>query len=207
MSVTQMFSRFEAQADEQVEAGERRGARARATSFTSPMSLPTSFSPLRMRRARDDRGAVLVVVEHRDLHALAQLRLDVEALGRLDVLEVDAAEGRLQRAMVSISLSGSCSSSSMSKTSMPANFLNRQPLPSITGLPASGADVAQAQHRGAVGDRPRRGCRARSGCRPRAGRRRSPGRPRRRPASRPAPRSRCVAMALVGVTEILPGVG
>jgi hypothetical protein len=26
----------------------------------------------------------------------------------------------------------------MSKTSMPANFLNRQPLPSITGLPASG---------------------------------------------------------------------
>ena len=40
--------------------------------------------------------------------------------------------------MVSISWSGSFSASSMSKTSMPANFLNRHPLPSITGLPASG---------------------------------------------------------------------
>ena len=41
-------------------------------------------------------------------------------------------------AMISISLSGSFSASSMSNTSMPANFLNRHPLPSITGLPASG---------------------------------------------------------------------
>ncbi|EWS64176.1 hypothetical protein Y695_02581 [Hydrogenophaga sp. T4] len=41
-------------------------------------------------------------------------------------------------AMMSTSLSGSRSASSMSNTSMPANFLNRQPLPSITGLLASG---------------------------------------------------------------------
>jgi hypothetical protein len=40
----------------------------------------------------------------------------------------------------------------MSKTSMPANFLNRTPLPSITGLAGQRADVAQAQHGGAVGD-------------------------------------------------------
>ena len=40
--------------------------------------------------------------------------------------------------MMSTSLSGSVSASSMSNTSMPANFWNRQPLPSITGLPASG---------------------------------------------------------------------
>ena len=39
---------------------------------------------------------------------------------------------------MSISWSGSFCASSMSNTSMPANFLNRQPLPSITGLPASG---------------------------------------------------------------------
>ncbi len=39
---------------------------------------------------------------------------------------------------MSTSLSGSVSSSSMSKTSMPANFLNSTPLPSITGLAASG---------------------------------------------------------------------
>ena len=41
-------------------------------------------------------------------------------------------------AMISTSLSGSSSASSMSKTSMPANFLNRTALPSMTGLEASG---------------------------------------------------------------------
>ena len=40
--------------------------------------------------------------------------------------------------MTSTSRSGSRSSTSMSKTSMPANFLNSTALPSITGLAASG---------------------------------------------------------------------
>jgi len=48
------------------------------------------------RRRHDDRGAVLVVVKNRDLHPLAQPALDIEALRGLDVLQVDAAEGRLQ---------------------------------------------------------------------------------------------------------------
>jgi hypothetical protein len=41
-------------------------------------------------------------------------------------------------ATISTSLSGSRSSSSISKTSMPANFLNSTALPSMTGLAASG---------------------------------------------------------------------
>jgi len=41
-------------------------------------------------------------------------------------------------AMTSISRLGSFSLSSMSKTSMPANFLNSTALPSMTGLAASG---------------------------------------------------------------------
>src|SRR5690606_32925562 len=48
------------------------------------------------RGTDDDRGAVLVVVEHRDLQPFAQLALDDKAVRRLDVLEVDAAEGRLE---------------------------------------------------------------------------------------------------------------
>src|ERR1700682_2016706 len=40
---------------------------------------------------------MLVVVEYRDLHALLELRLDLEALRPLDVLQIDAAKGRLQR--------------------------------------------------------------------------------------------------------------
>src|SRR6218665_3229205 len=55
-------------------------------------------------------------------------------------------------AMISISLSGSRSASSMSNTSTPANFWNRQPLSSLTGFPPDGADVAQTQHRRAIGD-------------------------------------------------------
>ena len=41
-------------------------------------------------------------------------------------------------AMMSTSLSRSFSSTSKSKTSMPANFLNKTPLPSITGFDAKG---------------------------------------------------------------------
>ena len=40
----------------------------------------------------DDRGAVLVVMEHRDVHPLLQRLLDDEAVGRGDVFEVDPAE-------------------------------------------------------------------------------------------------------------------
>ena len=43
-------------------------------------------------RRGNDGGAVLVVMEHRDVHQLAQPLLDHEAFRRLDVLQVDAAE-------------------------------------------------------------------------------------------------------------------
>ncbi|GGI75723.1 hypothetical protein GCM10007973_10820 [Polymorphobacter multimanifer] len=43
----------------------------------------------------DDGGAMLVIVEDRDVHPLLERGLDDEALGRLDILEVDAAEARL----------------------------------------------------------------------------------------------------------------
>ena len=107
------------------------------TILTSSIVLPASSRALSTAAADDDRRAVLVVVEDRDVHALAQLLLDLEAVGRLDVLEVDAAEGRLERRDDLDELLESGSSTSISKTSMPANFLNSTALPSITGLPAS----------------------------------------------------------------------
>jgi hypothetical protein len=128
----------EAEVDDQVEAGQRRRARARHHQLAVPMSLPTYLHAVQDGGADDDRGAVLVVVEDRDLHALAQLALDVEALGRLDVFQVDAAEGRLQRGDDVDQLVRVVSLISMSNTSMPANFLNSTPLPSMTGLEASG---------------------------------------------------------------------
>ncbi len=41
---------------------------------------------------------MLVVVENRNFHPFAQLAFDDEALRRLDVFQIDAAEGGLQRA-------------------------------------------------------------------------------------------------------------
>ena len=46
------------------------------------------------RRQRDHRGAVLIVVEDRDVEPLLQLFLDLETVRRGDVFEVDAAEAR-----------------------------------------------------------------------------------------------------------------
>ena len=45
----------------------------------------------------DDRGAVLVVVEDRDVHPLLQRLLDDEAGGGGDVFQVDPAEARLEQ--------------------------------------------------------------------------------------------------------------
>ena len=45
----------------------------------------------------DDRGTVLIVMENRDVEQLAQPLLDDEALGCLDVFEVDAPESDPER--------------------------------------------------------------------------------------------------------------
>ena len=59
--------------------------------------LAHQFECVEQRRAGDNGGPVLVIVEHGDLHRRLQLLLDVEALRRLDVFQVDAAEGRFQQ--------------------------------------------------------------------------------------------------------------
>ena len=46
------------------------------------------------RREGDDRGSVLIVVEHRDVELFAQALLDFEAPGRRDVFQVDPAVDR-----------------------------------------------------------------------------------------------------------------
>ena len=58
--------------------------------------LAGDLERVEQRRAGDDRGAVLIVVEDRNLQRLPERLFDVEAVRRLDVLEVDAAEGRLE---------------------------------------------------------------------------------------------------------------
>ncbi len=47
--------------------------------------------------AHNNRGAVLVVVEHRNVHAFAADLFNDKAIGRFDVFEVDRTKGRFER--------------------------------------------------------------------------------------------------------------
>ena len=85
-----------AQRDQQVQARDRRSAGAGADDLDVGEFLAVQQQRVGDRGADDDGGAMLVVVEHRDLHALLELRLDLKAFRSLDVLEIDAAKGRLQ---------------------------------------------------------------------------------------------------------------
>ena len=69
-------------------------AAPRPTISTSRSSilLPVSLTAFSSGGEDDDRGAVLVVVEDGDVELGLQALLDLEAAGRADVLEVDAAE-------------------------------------------------------------------------------------------------------------------
>jgi len=73
-------------------------------------------------------------MEYRDLHARLELRLDLKAFRSLNILEVDAAESRLQRGHGLDHTLDGVGAISISNTSMPANFLNSTALPSMTGF-------------------------------------------------------------------------
>ncbi len=85
----------------------------------------------------DDGGAVLVVMENRNVEFVAQAAFDDEAFGALDVLRLMPPNvGPILRTVV-MSSSGSCVVTSMSMLSTSAKRLNRTALPSITGFDAA----------------------------------------------------------------------
>ena len=83
---------------EQLDAGDRRRAGAVDHEPDLLERAAGEIEGVDQAGGGDDRGAVLIVVEHRDVHGFAQALLDHEAAGRPDVLEVDAAEGRPEQA-------------------------------------------------------------------------------------------------------------
>src|SRR6185437_7371159 len=78
-------------------AGQASRSRPAEHDFDFGDVLAHQFQRVEQRRAIDDGGAVLVVVEGRNLHRAAQLFLNLEALGRLNVFQVDGAKGGLQQ--------------------------------------------------------------------------------------------------------------
>ena len=87
-------ARIEAQRLGEIETGDAGGARAIADELRVADVPAGQAQRVEDAGGGDDRGAVLIVVEDGNVHQLAQALLDDEAFRRLDVLEIDAAEGR-----------------------------------------------------------------------------------------------------------------
>ena len=108
------------------------------TSFTSSSRLPCSRRPLRIA------AATMMAVPcwsswNTGMPMRARSRRSISKhSGALMSSRLTAPKVGSSAATTLMNSSGSAASTSMSKTSMPANFLNRTALPSITGLPASG---------------------------------------------------------------------
>ena len=99
-------ARLEADRLDEIEAGDAGRAGAVAD---EPRGLDVAAGQLQgvdHAGGGDDRRAVLVVMEHRNVHQLAQPLLDDEAFRRLDVLEIDAAERRPEIAHALMNSSG-----------------------------------------------------------------------------------------------------
>ena len=100
----------------------------------------------------DDGGAVLIVMEHGNLKVAFKLCLDLKALRAADILKVDAAEGRrngLDRCDDLLLRLGVQADGERIDT---AELLEKDALTLHDRQTGFRANIAQAQHGGAVGD-------------------------------------------------------
>jgi len=86
----------DAEAHQQVQTGNRRRTRAGTHELGSGNVLADALEAIEHGGGGDDRGPVLIVMEHRDRQALAQPAFDLETFRRLDVFQIDATESRFQ---------------------------------------------------------------------------------------------------------------
>ncbi|CUI54587.1 Uncharacterised protein [Achromobacter sp. 2789STDY5608628] len=142
----------QAQVHHQVQAGQRGRAGAGRHDLDLVDVLAHHLQAIDEGRRHTDRGAVLVIVEDGDLHALAQLALDREAFRRLDVFEVDAAEGGFQAGDDLDQLVRIGFVDLDVEHVQAGELLEQHRLAFHHRLGGQRADIAQAQHRGAVGD-------------------------------------------------------
>ncbi len=140
--------------DQQVQAGHAGCTGAGSDQPDLFQLFPDQHQAVDDRGRGDDGGAVLVVVEHRNAHARLERFLDLEALGRLDVLEIDAAEGGLQAGDdLDKPLGVGLVDLDVEHVDV-GELLEQHPLSFHHRLGRQRADVAQAQHGRTVGDDP-----------------------------------------------------
>ena len=95
---------------------------------------------------------MLVVVKHRNLHAVAQLALDVEAFRSLDVLQVDTAETGFQAGDDLDQFVGVVFADFDIEHVDAGEFLEQDTFSFHHRLGRQRTDIAQTEHGGAVGD-------------------------------------------------------
>src|SRR5665811_839122 len=83
----------DAKAYEELRDGDSRGSRPVEDDFRLLDLATGEFQRVEEACPSDDRGAVLVVMEHRDVEPLLEGVFDQKAFRRLDVFEVDATDG------------------------------------------------------------------------------------------------------------------
>ena len=122
------------------------------TTLTVADVLADDLERVEQRGAGDDRGAVLVVVEDGDLQRLAQRLLDVEAVRRADVLEVDPADRRLEQLAELDDVVRVLRADLEVEDVEVGELLEQVRLAFHHRLAGERADVAESEHRGAVRD-------------------------------------------------------
>ena len=115
-------------------------------------ALADDAERVEQRREHDDRGAVLVVVEDRDVELGPQPLLDLEAARSGDVLEVDAAKARRDRLHDRDDLVRVLRVEAERPGVDAAELLEQERLALHHRHRGLRADVAEAEHGGAVGD-------------------------------------------------------
>ena len=118
----------------------------------SSSRLPVIFERVEQRRHHDHGGAVLVVVEDRDVELLLEAVLDLEAARRGDVLEVDAAEAGRDRLHRRDDLVRVLRVEADRERVDAAELLQQHRLALHHRHRGARADVAEAEHGRAVGD-------------------------------------------------------
>jgi hypothetical protein len=115
-------------------------------------SLVDDPQGVEQRGEHDDRRAVLVVVEDRDVELRAQPPLDLKAARHGDVLEIDAAEGRGHRRDEGDDLVDVLGVDAQRQGVDASELLEQHRLALHHGHRRGGADVVEPEHGRPVGD-------------------------------------------------------
>ena len=137
---------------EELDAGDGGGAGAVDDEFGGFQVAAGEVAGVDEAGGGDDGGSVLVVVEDGDVHEFAQALLDDEALGGLDVLQVDAAEAGAEVADGVDELVDVFGVNAEVYAVDVGEAFEEGDLAFHDGLGAESAEVAEAEDGGAVGD-------------------------------------------------------